>query len=103
MDIRKKTVLGCATVLLTSNLAFAESSITYHGGTPKSFDKKIAAAALKKAAAKIGDLRGSLDGLDEDHVATAKELRDIRRSSLGFPTIQENILVQPKEKGVPIV
>lgn len=102
MKLINRMVLTSAAVLLSSNIAFAESSITYYGNS-NGFDKKIAAAALKKAAEKIGDLRGSIEGLDENFIATNKELTNSRQTALGFPRLQETTMAKPQEETIPMV
>ena len=64
------------------------SSIEYHGGK-KSYDRKIEKAAIRRAAEKIGDLRGSLEGFQDGFIVLENELDGPKSSSLGFPIIRE--------------
>lgn len=69
-----------------------ESSIQYYGdAAPGKYDKKLEAAMIRKAAEKIGDLRGSVDGIDNGYIIDNAELKTEKSSWLGFPVIEETI------------
>ena len=81
------------------------SSIQYYGDAkPGKYDKKLEAAMIRKAAEKIGDLRGSVDGLDEDYIIDNAELEAEKSSWLGFPVIEETIPARAAtENSIPLV
>lgn len=79
-------VAGAALVAMTATAqADKKSSIEYHGGKA-AYDKRIEQAAIKRAASKIGDLRGSIKNDDTVHILTEKDLLE-QSSQLGFPII----------------
>jgi hypothetical protein len=83
---------ACAIVMATAIPAYAEkegASFVYQGGK-KTFDRSIEKAAIRRAAEKIGDLRGSLDGIRDTYIVLENELKGARSSRLGFPIIEEN-------------
>ena len=84
---------------------FEASSIQYYGDAkPGKYDKKLEAAMIRKAAEKIGDLRGSVDGLDEDYIIDNAELEAEKSSWLGFPVIEETIPARAAtENSIPLV
>ncbi|WP_075995754.1 hypothetical protein [Salaquimonas pukyongi] len=68
------------------------SSIQYYGDAkPGKYDKKLEAAMIRKAAEKIGDLRGSVEGLNSGYIIDGAALESDQSSRLGFPVIQETI------------
>lgn len=56
--------------------AAAESSIQYYGGAEPKYDKKIEKAAIEIAAGKIGDLRGSIEGINRQDILFGKRTGD---------------------------
>ena len=76
-----------------SEPAFAETKrsedIVFAKEMPKRYDSKIEAAAISRAAKKIGDLRGSILGGSLDDLMTKDALRSNQSSSLGFPIFSE--------------
>lgn len=94
-------LMSACLVLAIAPTAMAESSIEYHGGK-KAYDRKIEAAAIMRAARKIGDLRGSLEGVEEGYIVKSDDLDKERTSSLGFPVIREE-RNSDTEATVPIV
>jgi len=78
-------------------------SFEYHGGKQK-FDRKIEAAAIRRAAEKIGDLRGSLEGNRDAYIVDPEELGREQSSHLGFPIMQiENRDFDSITGSVPII
>ena len=55
----------------------------------KQYDTKIEAAAIKRAAEKIGELRGSVQGNKEAFFIDERSLDGGKTSRLGFPIIEE--------------
>ena len=89
----KTAMLGIAAVAMIiavtpANAEKAGSSIEYHGGK-KSHDRKIEKAAIRRAAEKIGDLRGSLEGFKDGYIVLETELDGPQSGRLGFPIIRE--------------
>lgn len=90
-----------------------ESSVVYYGDAKPSpqedvqdtsHDRTIEAAAIRKAAEKIGELRGSIDGNAERHLLQIKDLKVDRSSRLGFPVIEEKLPARNAPEGsVPLV
>ena len=60
------------------------------GEAAKRYDRKIEQAAIQRAASKIGDIRGSIEGHGDSHFIAEDDLRDRRSQRLGFPIIQES-------------
>ena len=81
------------------------SSIQYYGDAkPGKYDKKLEAAMIRKAAEKIGDLRGSVEGLDNDDIIDGAALKSEKSSWLGFPVVKETIPGRTVAAGsVPLV
>jgi hypothetical protein len=77
---------------MTAGEATAEnvygSSIQVYN-SPKTHDAKIEAAAIQKVAGKIGDLRGSLEGMESRFLTNEETLKQDHSSHLGFPVIQD--------------
>ncbi len=92
--LRKLALLafsGAALVAMTTAAqADVHSSIEYHGGKA-TYDKRIAQAAIERAAKKIGDLRGSIEGAEPKYFLTDEDLKN-QSSQLGFPIIDESRL-----------
>lgn len=65
-----------------------QGSIIYQGGKQQ-YDRKIEAAAIKRVAAKIGDIRGSIGDDNASHIITDEEITNPKSSQLGFPIIEE--------------
>ena len=84
---------------------FEASSIQYYGDAkPGKYDKKLEAAMIRKAAENIGDLRGSVEGLDNGDIIDDAELKSEKSSQLGFPVIEETIRGRSVAAGsVPLV
>lgn len=82
-----------------------ESSIQYYGdAAPGKYDKKLEAAMIRKAAENIGNLRGSVDGIDNGYIIDGAELKIEKSSWLGFPVIEETIPGRAVAAGsVPLV
>jgi hypothetical protein len=80
--------IAAAALLFSIAPARAESDIVYHGGK-KTYDRKIEQAAIRRVAEKIGDLRGSLDGIKDGYIVLESEMKDPQSSRLGFPVIRE--------------
>lgn len=80
--------IAAAALIFVSAPARAESDIVYHGGK-KTYDRKIEQAAIRRVAEKIGDLRGSLDGIKDGYIVLETELNGAQSSRLGFPIISE--------------
>ena len=110
--MKKNTLLALASAALlyanfgtTNAFAGAETNtdIEYQASKPK-HGRKIEAAAIEKVAAKIGDLRGSLEGDLIGKIISEDNLANNNSSQLGFPIIQERSMVQPTDSdAVPIV
>jgi len=86
-------IFGCACAFLTATTVQASAensgtSIEYHGGKA-AYDRRIEQAAIRRAAQKIGELRGSLDGMDDAYIVLENELNTDQSSHLGFPIIVE--------------
>lgn len=99
-----KLLIAGACLVFSATKVNAESSIQYYG-SGKGFDKKIEAAALKIAAAKIGEMRGSLKGVSQDYVVTEIEIKEPRTSTLGFPRISDETTgdIKKAQDTVPMV
>lgn len=80
--------IAASALIFVSAPAHAESDIVYHGGK-KTYDRKIEQAAIRRVAEKIGDLRGSLDGIKDGYIVLETELNGPQSSRLGFPIISE--------------
>lgn len=65
--------------------AMAQGSIVYFGPSGEKYDRTIEAAAIKRAAEKIGDLRGSIQGSDTSIIIDEEDLKKGQSSRLGFP------------------
>lgn len=110
--MKKNTLLALASAALLfagigGTNAYAEAktntAIKYQEPKPR-HDRKIEAAAIEKVAAKIGELRGSLEGELIDKIISEDNLAGDRSSQLGFPIIEERSMVQPDmTDAVPIV
>lgn len=97
-----KAALAVCMITGMSTLALAESD-TQHDDVEKAFDSKIEAAAAAKAASKIGELRGSLDGLDDAYLITQDDLDQKRTSAIGFPILREKHQLNKADNSVPMV
>lgn len=103
------TAMGLVASIALSTAATAsdtrESSIQYYGDAqPGKYDKKLEAAAIKRAGEKVGDLRGSLEGIDSTFIVKPTDLKADQSSHLGFPVIRETLPARPVDDGaVPIV
>jgi len=64
-------------------------SIQYYGAAKK-YDANIEAAAIKRAAGKIGDLRGSVEGFDGRFLIDVQTFGQDQSSHLGFPVINDS-------------
>ena len=102
MKNRTKAALALCMIATVTTSAFAESSIQYYG-MKKPFDAKIEAAAIEKAASKIGELRGSIDGSHDGYLITLDDLDKKRTSALGFPILREQPVQRKVSDSVPIV
>lgn len=110
--MKKNTLLALASAALlyanfgaTSAFADAETNtdIEFQQSKPR-HDRKVEAAAIEKVAAKIGDLRGSLEGDLIGNIISEDNLANENSGQLGFPIIQERSMVQPTDSdAIPIV
>ena len=91
------TLFGAAVLCAVNFCGYAQAENIYDRGDqdiiidaaqPK-HDAKIEAAAIEKAAEKIGDLRGSLDGDMIGKIISEDDLKQQRSSRLGFPILLE--------------
>lgn len=86
--MKKITVLAAGiAALVVSSQAHAQGDFIYYGTSGEKFDRNIEAAAIRKAAEKIGDLRGTIEGLDATPIITIQDLGRDQSSHLGLPVI----------------
>ncbi|MGB7286731.1 MAG: hypothetical protein WBC71_07360 [Salaquimonas sp.] len=109
-----KLTLKAATLICTAAFSIGSAGITAaefksEGSfvtqvAPKKYDRKIEAAAIEKAAEKIGDLRGSVSGDMIGKIISEADLSLNQSSRLGFPIILESSPENPDAiEAVPIV
>lgn len=96
-------VIGFSTPVIAEMVT--NGSITVHSGPKKKFDRKIEAAAIAKAAERIGELRGSVSGDAIGEIIRESDLDGSRSSGLGFPIIEETgrLISTAPEGAVPLV
>ena len=98
--------LALACGLTTGGPAFAqqaESSIIVQQPV-RSHDRNIEAAAIEKAAAKIGELRGSLEDDFIGQIIREEDLARDHSNLLGFPVIREKSVSRAgNSEMVPII
>lgn len=84
--------LALALVMGAATQGFAETKSPHEAATeiaPRKYDRKIEAAAIRNAAQKIGELRGSVTGDLIGQIISEADLNGRRSSALGFPIITE--------------
>src|SRR6056297_1881423 len=76
--LARSLALGTAVAAFSTGVAVAQDVSTQNIRTQVKYDKKIAEAARKRAAEKVGDLRG---GLSSDDLTTLVQKDDLKAPS----------------------
>lgn len=55
----------------------------------RQYDRKIEQAAIRRAATKMGELRGTIEGVNHRHLIAVEDLSRNQTRWLGFPVLEE--------------